>query len=151
MKKIITLFLTVLLFSNIYGETDYSEIEKKVASASNFFNKAYETNDVEAYFSLYDKNAMIYFYGERWTVSDYYDYWKNNMVGAGGGVEKNATSDMQIKVAPDGNTAVISFYIDNRSRSPEGDINEEKGYETEVWSKVKGEWKIIALHYSLIP
>ncbi|MEC9415727.1 MAG: nuclear transport factor 2 family protein, partial [Pseudomonadota bacterium] len=74
-----------------------------------------------------------------------------NMVGAGGGVEKNATSNMQIKVAPDGNTAVISFYIDNRSRSPEGEINEEKGYETEVWSKVNGEWKIIALHYSLIP
>ena len=31
---------------------------------------------------------MTYFYGERWTVSDYYHYWKNNMVGAGGGVEK---------------------------------------------------------------
>ena len=63
---------------------------------------------------------------------------------------KNKASDIQIKVAPGGNTAVVGSFIENRSRSPEGDINEEKGYETEVWQKIDGEWKIISLHYSVI-
>ena len=29
-------------------------------------------------------------------------------------------------------------------------FDEEKGYETEVWSKIDGVWKIISLHYSVI-
>ena len=29
--------------------------------------------------------------------------------------------------------------------------NEEKGYETELWQKINGKWKIISLHYSVIP
>ena len=150
MKKIVLILAAFFIAPSLYAD-DQDASAEAVRKASEAFNIAYETNDVEGYFDLYEENAMIYFYGERWTVSDYYDYWKNNMVGAGGGVEKNATSNMQIKVAPGGNTVIISFYIDNRSRSPEGEINEEKGYETEVWSKVNGEWKIIALHYSLVP
>ena len=53
-------------------------------------------------------------------------------------------------VAPGGNTAVVGSFIENRSRSPEGNINEEKAYETEVWQKIDGAWKIISLHYSVI-
>jgi ketosteroid isomerase-like protein len=150
MRKIFLTLVSIFVASSLYADNHDSTAEA-VRKSSEAFNIAYETNDVEGYFGLYEKDAMIYFYGDRWTVSDYYDYWKNNMVGAGGGVEKNATSNMQIKVSPDGNTAIVSVYVDNRSRSPEGEINEEKGYETEIWSKIDGEWKIIALHYSLIP
>ena len=72
------------------------------------------------------------------------------MVGAGGGVEKNSVSDMQVKVMPGGDTAIVAVFVDNRSRSPEGEINEEKGYETEIWQKIDGTWKIVSLHYSVI-
>ena len=50
-----------------------------------------------------------------------------------------------------GNTAIVSSFIENRSRSPKGDINEEKGFESEVWQKIDGVWKVISLHYSVIP
>jgi ketosteroid isomerase-like protein len=73
------------------------------------------------------------------------------MVGAGGGVEKNTVSDVQVMVVPGGNTAIVSSFIENRSRSPKGDINEEKGFESEIWQKIDGVWKVISLHYSVIP
>ena len=73
------------------------------------------------------------------------------MIAAGGGVEKNKISDIQIQIIPGGNAAITGAFIENRSRSPEGIINEEKGYETELWQKINGKWKIISLHYSVIP
>ena len=151
MKKLYVLVTTILFWSSACNAQDNSIAAEEVRKATLAFNVAYETNDVDGYFDMYTDDAMLYFYGERWEVSTYYDYWKNAMVGAGGGVEKNTTSDIQIKVAPGGNTAVVGSFIENRSHSPEGNINEEKGYETEVWQKIEGEWKIVSLHYSVIP
>ncbi len=148
MKNIVLILAAFFIAPSLYAD-DQDASAEAVRKASEAFNIAYETNDVEGYFDLYEENAMIYFYGERWTVSDYYDYWKNNMVGAGGGVEKNTTSNMQIKVSPDGNTAVISFYINNRSRSPEGEINEEKGYETGMCSFIFFKWDLLQCKIAL--
>ena len=150
MKKFLIILTTMFIFTSASADHHHSTAAAEVRNATDAFNLAYETNDVDGYFDMYAENAMLYFYGDRWEVSTYYDYWKNSMVGAGGGVEKNKASDIQIKVAPGGNTAVVGSFIENRSRSPEGDINEEKGYETEVWSKIDGVWKIISLHYSVI-
>lgn len=150
MKKFLIILATMFIFTSASADHHHSTAAAEVRNATDAFNLAYETNDVDGYFDMYAENAMLYFYGDRWEVSTYYDYWKNSMVGAGGGVEKNKASDIQIKVAPGGNTAIVGSFIENRSRSPEGDINEEKGYETEVWQKIDGEWKIISLHYSVI-
>ena len=153
MKTIFHTLLALMLFSSIQAHPNHSgaaAVVAEVKKASEAFNTAYETNDVETYFDLYTDDAMLYFYGERWEVSNYYEYWKN-MIAAGGGVEKNRISDIQIQVIPGGNTAITGAFIENRSRSPEGVINEEKGYETELWQKIHGKWKIISLHYSVIP
>tara|TARA_B110000116_G_scaffold59138_1_gene50542 strand:+ start:116 stop:577 length:462 start_codon:yes stop_codon:yes gene_type:complete len=150
MKKILIALVTMFISFSVVADHHNATAATEVRNATNAFNLAYETNDVEGYFNMYAEDAMLYFYGNRWEVSAYYDYWKNSMVGAGGGVEKNTASDIQVMVAPGGNTAVVGFFIENRSRSPDGNINEEKGYETEVWQKIDGAWKIISLHYSVI-
>ena len=80
MKKIVHILAAFFITSSLYAD-DQDASAEAARKASEAFNIAYETNDVEGYFNLYEKNAMIYFYGERWTVSDYYDYWKNNMIG----------------------------------------------------------------------
>ena len=150
MKNFLIILTTMFIFTSASADHHHSTAAAEVRNATDAFNLAYETNDVDGYFDMYAENAMLYFYGDRWEVSTYYDYWKDSMIGAGGGVEKNTATDIQVKVTPDGNTAVVGAFIENRSRSPEGDINEEKGYETEVWSKIDGVWKIISLHYSVI-
>ena len=150
MKNFLIILTTMFIFTSASADHHHLKAAAEVRNATIAFNLAYETNDVDGYFDMYAEGAMLYFYGDRWEVSTYYDYWKESMVGAGGGVEKNTATDIQVKVTPDGNTAVVGAFIENRSRSPEGDINEEKGYETEVWSKIDGVWKIISLHYSVI-
>ena len=150
MRKLLIVLIPMFISFSVLADHHNLSAATEVKNATIAFNKAYESNDVEGYFNMYADDAMLYFYGNRWKVSTYYDYWKNSMVGAGGGVEKSTALDIQVMVAPGGNTAVVGSFIENRSRSPEGNINEEKGYETEVWQKIDGAWKIISLHYSVI-
>ena len=150
MKNFLIILTTMFIFTSASADHHHLKAAAEVRNATIAFNLAYETNDVDGYFDMYAEGAMLYFYGDRWEVSTYYDYWKDSMVGAGEKKKKNTATDIQVKVTPDGNTAVVGAFIENRSRSPEGDINEEKGYETEVWSKIDGVWKIISLHYSVI-
>ena len=150
MRKLLIVLIPMFISCSVLADHHNLSAATEVKNATIAFNKAYESNDVEGYFNMYADDAMLYFYGNRWEVSTYYDYWKNSMVGAGGGVEKSTALDIQVMVAPGGNTAVVGSFIENRSRSPEGNINEEKGYETEVWQKIDGAWKIISLHYSVI-
>jgi len=151
MKKILIVLATTFISFSVFADHPNSSAVTEVTNAVKAFNKAYETNDVEGYFNHYANDAMLYFYGDRWEVSTYHEYWKTAVVGAGGGVEKNMQSDLQVKVTSGGDTAVTAYFVENRSRSPEGDINEEKAYESDVWQKIDGVWKIISLHYSVIP
>jgi ketosteroid isomerase-like protein len=150
MRKLLIILTATFISFSVLADHHNSSAATEVKNASEAFNQAYETNDVEGYFNHYTDDAMLYFYGDRWEVAAYYEYWKNSMVGAGGGVEKNSVSDMQVKVMPGGDTAIVAVFVDNRSRSPKGEINEEKGYETEIWQKIDGTWKIVSLHYSVI-
>ncbi len=72
MKKIVYILAAFFIASSLYADNRDASAEA-VRKASEAFNVAYETNDVEGYFNFYEENAMTYFYGERWTVSDYYD------------------------------------------------------------------------------
>ena len=151
MKKILIVLATTFISFSVFADHPNSSAVTEVTNAVKAFNKAYETNDVEGYFNHYANDAMLYFYGDRWEVSTYHEYWKTAVVGAGGGVEKNMQSDLQVKVTSGGDTAITAYFVENRSRSPEGEINEEKAYESDVWQKIDGVWKIISLHYSVIP
>ena len=70
------------------------------------------------------------------------------MIAAGGGVDKNDTSDVRVQMLPGEDSAVVSYFVDNQSRSPDGEVSSETAYESEVWQKIDGEWKIVSLHYT---
>ena len=136
----------VVAFADHHESSSISEVEYTVKS----FNKSYAANDVEGYFKNFDLDAILYFYGNRWEVPIYHAYWKDYVTQEGGAVEEIIISDMRIKVLSDNNVAVATYFVENHSRSPEGDISEEKAYETDVLQKINGEWKIVSLHYSVI-
>ena len=73
------------------------------------------------------------------------------MVGAGGAVEKNELSDIQVKVMPGGDVATASYFIEYRLRSPDREVSETKAFESDVWQKIDGAWKVVSLHYTAIP
>jgi len=110
----------------------------------------YATNDVEKYFSFYADDAKVYFGGAvRGEVAPYHKMW-TALMAAGGGVELNKLTDLQIDVVPSGDVAVATSFIDNRRREPDGTRVTAKAFQTDVWRKIDVQWKIVSLHYSVI-
>ena len=98
MKKVLIVLAATCISFSVLADNPNSSAVTEVTNAVKAFNKAYETNDVEGYFNHYANDAMLYFYGNRSEVSTYHEYWKTAVVEAGGGVEKNMPSDIQVRM-----------------------------------------------------
>ena len=149
MKRVLSCLIIVLMSFTAMGEHHGPE-DSDLHAAIKAFDHAYANNDVETYFSYYADDATVYFYGARQDIDAYHEEWAA-MKEAGGGVEKNEMSDLQVQVMPCGDVAIATSFIDNRTRAPDGTISEASAFETDVWQKIDGHWKIISLHYSDIP
>jgi ketosteroid isomerase-like protein len=148
MYKLLTLIAAALIsFSAVADQ--HSAVEAEVRDAAKAFNGAYARNDVEGYFSHFADDATMFWEGTRQTTSGYREEW-DATIGAGGAVEKNEVSDLQVRVLPGGDAAIVSFFIDYRMRTPDGEVVEEKAFESEVWQKIDGAWKVVGLHYTAL-
>lgn len=139
----------VILLMSLSAMAEHHDAENAdLYAAIKAFDRAYATNDVETYFSLYADDAMVYVGGAtRVDMAAYHEMW-TGLMEAGGGVELNEMSDVQVQVMPSGDLAVVTSFIDNRTRSPDGTASTSRAFETDVWQKIDGQWKIISLHYS---
>ena len=149
MKRILSGLIIALMSFSAMAENHGSE-HADLHKAIKMFDHAYATNDVETYFGYYAEDATVYFYGARVDVDAYHEEW-TAMMEAGGGVEKNEMSDLKVQVLPCGDVAVATSFIDNITRAPDGTKSTSRAFETDVWQKIDGDWKIISLHYSNIP
>ena len=129
---------------------DHGSAEAEVRAAAKAFNDSYANNDVDTYFGLYADDAEVFFYGERQDMAAYEKMW-HGMMEAGGGVEVNEMSDVVVQMMPGNEVAIVTSFIVNTTRSPEGERSTANAFETDVWQKIDGEWKIVHLHYSEIP
>ena len=148
MKNLVVCLAIVLLPLGTYAG-DESSAESEVRAAAADFNDAYATNDLDRYFGHYAKDAVVYWYGERQDLDAYYKEWQE-LIESGGGVETNEASQEIFQVLPGGKAVVASYFITNVTRYPEGETIAGNFYETEVWQKIGGEWKVINLHYTEI-
>lgn len=146
MNRIVTL-LAASLMSVAALADHHLTVERQIRDVVSAFNSAYLENRVDDYFSHYADDASVYFYGARQDLTAYQNEWRA-MVDAGGGVEKNDISDLRVQVMPGGDAAVATYFVDYRSRAPDGQITAAKAFETEVWQQTGGEWRIVSLHYS---
>jgi len=150
MKRILSCFAIVLMSFTAMAQEDTAD-NADLHAAIKAFDHAYATNDVEGYFSFYADNATVYFGGDaRVDVAEYHEMW-TGLMAAGGGVELNTMSDLRVQILPGGAAAISTSFIDNRTRSPDGTTSTSKAFETDVWQKIDGKWKIISLHYTVIP
>ena len=148
MQKLLNGFFILFLSFSATAE-QASEKNADLYAAIKAFDHAYATNEVEKYFSFYADDATAYFGDGRVDIAAYHTIWIELMA-AGGGVEINTMSDLQVQIMPSGDTAVATSFVGNRTRSPAGTKSTSKAFETDVWQKVDGHWKIISLHYSAI-
>lgn len=149
MKKMLTCLIVAAISLPAFAG-DHSSVEAEIREVAEAFNTSYATNDVETYFAFYTEDAELYFYGARQPVAEYREGWTAT-IKAGGGVEKNEESDLRIQVMPGGDVAIATYFVDNVSRSPAGEVSSAKAFETDVWQKIDGKWRLVNMHYSEIP
>lgn len=142
--------IIAVLFSVSAVADHHASAKAEVTDAVEAFNSAYVNGEVEAYFDYYAEDASVYFYGARQDLDEYEAEW-SAMVAAGGRVEKNELSDVRVQVMPCGNLAIASYFVDYRLRTPDDEVSASRAFESEVWQKIDGEWKLVHLHYSEIP
>lgn len=144
MPSLIATTLSLLLAAaSAAPQTTSAEIEKLEVA----FNQAYERNDLEEYFSYYADDVTQWFESGRASLADYKKSWYE-LIQGGGGVEKNALSDLQVQVSPGGDAAVATYVADVVTRQVDGKKTKERAFETDVWYKRDGKWKIVHLHYN---
>ena len=69
MRKLLIILTATFISFSVLADHHNSSAATEVKNASEAFNQAYETNDVEGYFNHYTDDAMLYFYGDRWEVA----------------------------------------------------------------------------------
>ncbi len=149
MKKILTLITAALIsFSAVADQHGDAAAELREVVIA--FNEAYADNDMERYFSYFAEDADMYWSGTRHTTAAYRDDYTAT-VEAGGVVEKNEISDLVIRMLPGNEAGIASFFIDYRFHNPGGEITVEQAFETGVWEKIDGEWKLVGMHNNVIP
>ena len=146
MRKILSSLIIVLMSFSAMAEHHGGE-KGDLRAAIKGFDHAYANNDVEKYFNYYADEATVYFGDGRVDMAAYHEMW-TGLMAAGGGVELNEMSDLQVQVMPGGDIAIATSFIDNRTRAPDGTTSTSRAFETDVWQKMGGKWKIISLHYS---
>lgn len=124
-----------------------------IDAAETAFNQAYADNDLETYFSFYaDDATLMTSDGKQQTVKQYYDEWRALIEAGGGVIEADARHPRTIRVIGD-HTAIVMFNdFPGTYRYPTDTPGEfvtvtSVWTETDVWSLVGGEWKIVHVHY----
>jgi len=111
-------------------------------------NAAYAANDLPKYFSYYADDFRGLFPEGATTLPEYKKSW-GDFIKSGGAIQSFTYSDLQIQLAPAGDAAVASYRAAVRTKDPGKDPIDESYFETDVFFKRAGHWKLVEIHYSL--
>lgn len=127
-----------------------AQVEKEIIDLENKMNAAYAANDLPTYFGYYSDDFTQWLPEGRTDLPQYKKEW-TAFIQSGGKVESDQISDMHIQVGPSEDTAVASYLLHVKTRSPKGKVSDEDFHETDVWFKRNGTWRVVHLHYSAAP
>ena len=149
------LFLGLLTLSVVAGlsakqSTSPATTEKEIRDLEQKINASYAANDLPAYFSAYAPDATQWLPEGRTALDAYKKDW-TAYIAAGNKVQAVEISDLQVQVSPSLDAAVASYILHVKTKLVDGKVTDEDNQETDVFFKRNGSWKIVELHYSLIP
>ncbi len=128
-----------------------SATEREITELEQKMNAAYAANDLPTYFAYYAKDFTQWLPEGRTDLPQYEKMW-TGFIKSGGAVESDDISDMHIQIGPSGDTAVASYLLHVKTRSPKKqEVADEMFQESDVWFKRDGVWKVVHLHYSPTP
>lgn len=144
------LALLALLFAALPSASiaNAGAVEQQIRANERAMNDAYAANDLDKYFGFYADGMSAIFFNERTTLPAYRKSWTDS-VHAGNIVKAVKLDDMQVHVLPAGDVAIASYRIDVTNQRANGAVATEKAFETDVWARHKGAWKVVHVHYAL--
>ena len=126
-----------------------ADAEREIMRLEKECNDAYAANDLPKYFSYYADDAVLIFYNERTTVPAYHKMWTESIKTMP--IASVKLGDMMVRVMPAGDTAIASYQIEVRTKHPDTKVTDEHAFETDVWIRRNGSWKLGHVHYSVKP
>ena len=123
--------------------------EAEISRLEEEYNAAYATNDLDHYFSYYGDDLVTIFYNARSTLPEYRKVWTDDVRSGKLAVVSADISDMVVRVSPKGDSAIASYQLQVRNRHAGGKVTDEHAFETDVWFRRAGDWKLVHAQYSL--
>jgi ketosteroid isomerase-like protein len=145
-----TASLLLMMALPLAGAPDLKKAETQIRDAEQRFNAAYLANDMAAYWPFYDPSLTMWLGDDPSTLAAYKEQW-TKLLKDGGKVLENTMSDLSVRVAPSGDSAVASYTVHVVTRQPDGSVTKERARETDVWFKQSGAWRVVHLHYAPKP
>jgi ketosteroid isomerase-like protein len=125
-------------------------VEQEIQDLEVKINAIYATNDLPAYFAAYAPDVTQWLPEGRTDLAAYKKEW-TDYIAAGNKVQSAEFTDLHIQVSPSQDAAVASYLLHVKTKLADGKITDEDNQETDVFFKRNGAWKIVELHYSLVP
>jgi ketosteroid isomerase-like protein len=125
-------------------------VEKEIRALELKINASYAANDLAAYFSAYASDCTQWLPEGRTDLAAYKKEW-TDYIAAGNKVQSAEFTDLHVQVSPSQDAAVASYLLHVKTKLADGKITDEDNQETDVFFKRDGVWKIVELHYTLVP
>jgi ketosteroid isomerase-like protein len=151
-KTLISLALLLAIFA-LFARQSSSQpatVEKQIRDLEAKINASYAANDLPAYFAAYASDFTQWLPEGRTDLTTYKKDW-TEYIAAGNKVQSAEFTDMHVQVSPSQDAAVASYLLHVKTKLANGKITEEDNQETDVFFKRDSAWKIVELHYSLLP
>ena len=151
-KSLLSVLILLAVFA-LFARPSRSQpanVEKEIHDLEVKINASYAANDLPAYFAAYAPDFTQWLPEGRTDLAAYKKEW-TEYVAAGNKVQSAEFSDMHVQVGPSQDAAVASYLLRVKTKLADGKITEEDNQETDVFFKRDGAWKIVELHYSLLP
>lgn len=127
--------------------------DKALAEVKDFtdrFNRAYEANDMKAYWPFYADDMSQYWEEGRLDIEDYKKYWAKQLAD-GTKILEVKTEDPVFHISPGNDAAVAAYRIYTKMLRPDGTTTASWHQETDVLFKRNGRWQVVHLHDSPAP
>jgi uncharacterized protein (TIGR02246 family) len=134
------------VMASVASAVSPAAIEKEIVALEDAMNNAYAANDLPKYFGFYAEDVSAIFYNERTTLPAYRTMWTAAV--RTDPIEAVSTHDMQVRVSAAADVAIASYRIDVRTAHAKGPATDEHAFETDIWERRDGAWKVVHVQYS---
>jgi len=100
----------------------------------------------EAYLSCYWEDAVIFAVNDRLTLSELRRAYVESLDAGGGAVTIELPPVDDIAISVDGDAVTTIYTWRSRTISAEGALTDRVSFETDVWYRRNGIWKIVRMH-----